>query len=410
MSGTLVVGGSIGGVRTVQQLRRLGYDRPVTLVEAEPHAPYDRPPLSKEVLHDETWTVPTLLDAEAAADLDVELLLGSAAVTADLEARRVTLAHGRELAYDSLVVATGARARRSPWADQPRVHELRTWDDARVLRNVLDTAGSVLVIGAGFIGAEVAAAAHHRGLRIDLVDVAPVPMSRHLGDEVGALFVDLHRRHGVSAHFGTGVEVLESPEDAVTVRLGDGTVLTADAAVVGLGTELNTDWLLGSGLTVDDGLVCDAFCQAAPGVFAVGDVSRWWHPGLGRLVRTEHWTNAVEQAAVVAHNIARPDEQKEHCPVGYVWSNQYDWKVQIAGRPGDGIHHELVAGRDDDQFAALYVGADARLCGVLTVNWPAASVRGRKALASPTDLETAREVLFPVRSTPAVGARGTEPG
>jgi NADPH-dependent 2,4-dienoyl-CoA reductase/sulfur reductase-like enzyme len=126
-------------------------------------------------------------------------------------------------------------------------------------------------------------------------------------------------------------------------------------------------------------------------------------------VRTEHWTNAVEQAAVVAHNIARPDERKEHSPVGYVWSNQYDWKVQIAGRPGDGIRHEMVDGKNDEQFAALYADADDLLCGVLTVNWPAASVRGRKALASPTHLETARELLTPTRPMPAVRAIGTEP-
>ena len=404
-TGTLVVGGSIGGVRTVQQLRRLGYDRPVTLVEAETHAPYDRPPLSKEVLNDETWTAPTLLDRSAAADLDVDLLLGSAAVAVDPQARLVTLADGRRIGYDALVVATGARARRSPWSGQDRVHELRTLDDGRSLRDVLETTESLVIIGAGFIGAEVASAAQRRGVAVDLVDVAPVPMGRHLGDEVGARFVELHARHGVRAHFGTGVASLESVGDGVTARLADGTVLTAGAAVVGLGTELNLEWLGESGLTLEDGLVCDAFCRAAPGVFAVGDVSRWWHPGLDRLVRTEHWTNAVEQAAVVAHNIARPDEPRQHSPVGYVWSNQYDWKVQIAGRPGDGERHELVEGKPG-QFAAMYADADDVLCGVLTVNWPAVSVRGRKSLASPTAFGSAQERLFPARTAPVADERG----
>jgi phthalate 3,4-dioxygenase ferredoxin reductase subunit len=230
-------------------------------------------------------------------------------------------------------------------------------------------------------------------------------MGRHLGDEVGALFVDLHRRHGVTAHFGAGVESLQAGDDTVTVRLDNGAVLVADAAVVGLGTELNVEWLHGSGLSLEDGLVCDAFGSAAPGVFAVGDVSRWWHPGRDLPVRAEHWTNAVEQAAVVAHNIARPAEPKEHRPVGYVWSNQYDWKVQIAGHPADGVRHELVDGKEG-QFAALYAGPDETLSGVLTVNWPAVSVRARKALAGGATLASARELMFPAPSVSGGQRRG----
>ena len=190
-TGTLVVGGSIGGVRTVQQLRRLGYDRPVMLVEAERLPPYDRPPLSKEVLLDQETPRPSLLDAAKADELEVDLLLGRAARGRSSRTRReVELEDGQVIGYeDALVVATGARARRSPWTHPTRVLALRTWDDAERLRQVLGSATSIVIIGAGFIGAEVASAARRRGVAVAMVDVLPLPMARHLGAEVAELFV-----------------------------------------------------------------------------------------------------------------------------------------------------------------------------------------------------------------------------
>jgi NADPH-dependent 2,4-dienoyl-CoA reductase/sulfur reductase-like enzyme len=393
-TGVIVVGGSIAGVRTVEQLRHLGYDGSVTLVEAQSHAPYDRPPLSKEVLLEDVAVRPTLLSTERARELEVQLLLGVRATRLSLESRAVELADGRSVEYqDALVVATGARARRSPWPTGPRVLALRDWDDATRLREVLDTSGSLVVVGAGFIGAEVAGAARKRGIQVSLVDVLPRPMARHLGDEVGELFVDLHHRHGAKTYFGATVEFLASTENHVEVGLGDGTRLTADAAVVGLGTELNVEWL-GSTLEMADGLICDEFSRAdvPHSVYAVGDVARWWHVGLGRHIRSEHWTNAVEQAAVVAHNIVHPEQLQAHAPVSYVWSNQYDWKIQIAGLPADGIAQHRVAGKDE-QLAVLYGRPDDGLCGVLTINWPAASVRGRKALRSGASVDEAAGLL-----------------
>jgi NADPH-dependent 2,4-dienoyl-CoA reductase/sulfur reductase-like enzyme len=407
-AGTLVVGGSIGGVRTVQQLRRLGYEGSITLVEAESHAPYDRPPLSKEVLLDDEPARPTLLDQGKAAELGVELLLGRSAVAVRPGLRKVELEGGQLLEWeDALVVATGARARRSPWAHPTRVLALRTWDDAERLRQVLGSARSIVIIGAGFIGAEVAAAARRRGVAVAMVDVLPLPMARHLGAEVAELFVDLHRRHGVSTHFGTAVDELFADDHGVEVRLSDGTVLRADAVVVGLGTELNLEWLLDSSLCVDDGLVCDEFGRVdeQAGVFAVGDVARWWHPGLGRHARSEHWTNAVEQAAVVAHNIAHPEDLKVHAPTAYVWSNQHDWKVQMAGQPGAAVSHCRIDGADG-QFAVLYQDAARLLCGVLTVNWPSLSVRGRKALANKMEFGQAVELMTPGRSVADLANRG----
>jgi NADPH-dependent 2,4-dienoyl-CoA reductase/sulfur reductase-like enzyme len=411
-TGTLVVGGSIGGVRTVQQLRRLGYDRAITVVEAEPLPPYDRPPLSKEVLLDDDTLRPTLLDPARAEELEVDLLLGRAATRVRPGRRQVELEDGQVIGYENaLVVATGARARRSPWAHPTRVLALRTWDDAERLRQVLGSATSIVIIGAGFIGAEVASAARRRGVAVAMVDVLPLPMARHLGAEVAELFVDLHQRHDVATHFGTTVDELFADDHGVEVRLGDGTVLRADAAVVGLGTELNLEWLLDSSLRVDDGLVCDEFCRAdeQAGVFAVGDVARWWHPGLGTLARSEHWTNAVEQAAVVAHNIAHPEDLKVHAPIAYVWSNQYDWKVQMAGQPSAAVSHCRIDGADG-QFAVLYEGPEGLLCGVLTVNWPSSSVRGRKSLANKMTLAETVELFAPGQPLRSLATGGREQG
>jgi NADPH-dependent 2,4-dienoyl-CoA reductase/sulfur reductase-like enzyme len=395
--GVIVVGGSIGGARTVQQLRRSGYAGSVAIVEREAHLPYDRPPLSKAVLETGTHEPPTLISATQAVELEAELILGKAATGLDLDHRLLQLDDGSTLRYrDALVVATGARARRSPWSDLAHVHELRGWDDACALRSALDEAQGVVVVGAGFIGAEVASAARKRGLQVDLVDVAAIPMGRHFGPDVGSLFVDLHLAHGVRTHFGTGVAELESTDDGVRVVLDDGSTILADLAVVGLGTELNTDWLNSSGVLVEDGVICDqgGRADASAAVFAIGDAARWWDPGSDGMVRYEHWTNAVEQAAVVAHNIAHPDSPKAHRPGGYVWSNQYDWKIQISGNPAVGVRHELVRGAPD-RLVVLWADIGDKLCGVLTVNWPQLSMRGRQSLTAGHDLAATKALMFP---------------
>jgi NADPH-dependent 2,4-dienoyl-CoA reductase/sulfur reductase-like enzyme len=409
VTGVVVVGGSIGGVRTIQQLRRMGYAGTITLVESQTHLPYDRPPLSKAVLEGDEQGLPTLLPVDQAADLRVDLVLGVPATSLDTNLRRLHLADGSSLDYeDALVVATGARARRSPWSGTTGVHELRGWDDAVALRSALSEANRIVVVGAGFIGAEVASAARKRGLHVDIVDVAPVPMARHFGADVGSLFVDLHVTNGTVPHFGTGVAELTGSGAGVTVSLGDGTCLEADLAVVGVGTELNTEWLDGSGIKVDDGVVCDRASRADVGaaVYAVGDVARWWHPVRDGLVRSEHWTNAVEQATVVAHNITQPGDLRDHSPIGYVWSNQYDWKIQIAGDPARGIRHVLVR-EGPARFLGLWADEHDLLCGVLTVNWQQLSVRGRQALAAGLDLAATHSLMFPGGTTDSEPATPT---
>ncbi|MEO3861460.1 FAD-dependent oxidoreductase [Acrocarpospora sp. B8E8] len=382
MTGVLIVGGSVAGVRTAQRLRAGGYAGGITIVDRERHLPYDRPPLSKDVLLADEPAFPSLLTAEEAKNLRLELALGVAATGLDVTGREVALSDGSSLGYrEALVVATGARARTSPWQGLPGVLDVRRWEDAMNLRTALRRARSVLVVGAGFIGAEVASAARGLGIEVHLVDIAEVPMARHFGAEIGSLFVDLHQRHGVDTHFGTTIDELAERGGRLRARLGDGSTIAADVAVTGLGTELNTEWLAGSGLAVDSGVVCDAGgrVQNATNVYAVGDAARWWHPARKLLLRSEHWTSAVEQAGVVAHNILNPESFREHLSLDYVWSNQYNWKIQIAGTPWTGSHHQLV--KDGDRFAVLWA-RDDELCGVLTVNWPQVAMRGRRSLAT----------------------------
>jgi NADPH-dependent 2,4-dienoyl-CoA reductase/sulfur reductase-like enzyme len=229
-----------------------------------------------------------------------------------------------------------------------------------------------------------------------VVDPLTVPMSRVLNSEIGEWFVDLHRRHGVTALFGVGVEGVSGEQGAVEVRLTDGRVLEAACVVVGIGAQPNDDWLKPSGLVIDDGVVCDRYCRTldARDIYAVGDVARWFHPGHGVEMRVEHWTNAVDQAACVAHNIAYPKDLRPYAPIAYVWSDQYDWKVQVAGRAGGNADHVIVGDpRTDQRFAALYTEDGSRLSGAAIVNWPRALVDCRRALKTGDELVAVRERL-----------------
>jgi phthalate 3,4-dioxygenase ferredoxin reductase subunit len=381
MARTVIVGASVGGVRTAQALRAAGYGGEIVLVGDEAALPYDKPPLSKGLLAG-TATVESvsLLTREAATAAGIELLLGRAATGVANGA--VQLADGTELPFDDLVVATGARARPSPWGTPPGVHVVRSLDDAQGLGAALRAGGPLVVVGAGFIGAEVAATALGMGLtEVTVVDPVPVPLSRVLSREVAAVFGELHAGRGVTTRFGVGVADIREAGDGLEVVLDDGTALPAATVVVGIGAVPNDDWLAGSGIPTDDGVLCDSHCRSigAPHVWAVGDVARWWHPGYERTVRLEHWTNAVEQAVCVAHNIVHPDDLRSHAPVEYVWSDQYDWKIQLVGRTGGGTHVR-VEGADPEKFAVLYAEGD-RFVGALTVNWPKALVTCRRALA-----------------------------
>jgi NADPH-dependent 2,4-dienoyl-CoA reductase/sulfur reductase-like enzyme len=392
---TVIVGASIGGVRTAQALRRGGYAGEVVLVDADAEPPYDRPPLSKAMLLDPAEPTPTLLTHDEAAASGIRLERGVAAQALDIAGGTVDLADGRRLAFDDVVLATGSVARPSPWGRHEGLHVLRTLGDARALRADLRRGGRLVVVGAGFIGAEVASAATALGLSVSVVDPLPVPMGRVVGEEVGRLFERLHRRHGVSTYFGSGVEDVCRERGGLSVTLTDGTRLDADTVVVGIGATPNQGWLESSGLLLDDGVVCDEFCRAVgqPRVHVVGDLARWLHPRHTERVRVEHWTNAVEQAGCVAHNIANPESLRACAPVEYVWSDQYDWKIQLAGRPWRGARWELLGDPDVDQrFAVLWADEAGVLCGAMSVNWPKATVTSRRALGAAGPVGTLEEV------------------
>jgi 3-phenylpropionate/trans-cinnamate dioxygenase ferredoxin reductase subunit len=357
------------------------------------HRPYDRPPLSKQVLTGE-WDVDRIgLPAGSDERLDVSWELGVGASGLDLDGRVVRLADGRDLPYDGLVIATGATPRRLPGTDGlAGVHALRTIDDVLALRAELDGGPArVVVVGAGFIGAEVAASCRERGLEVAMVEPLPQPLGRVLGDRVGAVVADLHRSHGVDVRLGVGVDRLEGDGRVERVVLADGSTIDATVVVVGIGVVPNTGWLDGSGLTIDDGVSCDETTLAAPGVVAAGDVARWPNGLFGETMRVEHWEHALDMAAHAARRLlvdlepARAPEggpaAMAYRPVPWFWSDQYDRKIQLAGRPRPDDDLVVVAGDlGGERFCACY-GREGRATAVLAVNMAGRVVRYRRALA-----------------------------
>jgi 3-phenylpropionate/trans-cinnamate dioxygenase ferredoxin reductase subunit len=370
MQTVVVVGASLAGLRGAEALRRQGYDGRLIVVGDEPQLPYDRPPLSKEVLRGERAPdAIALAKPESLAALSLELRTGVAARSLDPSRRRLALSTGEEIGFDGALLATGARARPLPGAPSlAGVYTLRSLDDCLAIRAALAGSPRVVVVGAGFIGAEVAASCRKLGLAVTMLEALPWPMARVLNAEVGAVCAALHRDHGVDVRLGTGVAAIEGNGRVERVRLHDGSSIAADVVVVGIGATPETGWLASSGLALDDGIVCDERCAAAPGVVAAGDVARWLHPGYGEHVRIEHWTNAVEMAEAAAARLLHGDAAPPFAPVPFVWSDQYDVKIHATGRirPGDDMvvaHGEL----SERRFVALF-GSRGRLQGALAMN------------------------------------------
>ena len=391
----LVVGASLAGVGAAESARRAGHSGPITLIGAEDELPYDRPPLSKQVLAQDGPTDPTHhRTADQLAELDVEVRLGTRATALDTGARTVTL-DGRDgdeqAAYDALVVATGATARRlevsvegqDPSAPLPRgVTTLRTLADARTVRSALDSGERVVVVGAGFIGLEVASAVLGRGQAVTVVEAAERPLARAVGAEAADLLVALVRDAGADLRTGSGVDRLRATDGRVTeVVLTDGTVLPADLVVTGVGAAPATGWLEGSGLEVEDGVVTDAtLTTSVPGVLAAGDVARVRHADHDR--RVEHWTAAAEEGTLAGANAVahlRGEQPRPLVTVPYFWSDQFGSKVQMLGEAHGADRSEVLGGPGGPWLVLL--GRDDRLTGVLSRDLPGRIMKFRPLLA-----------------------------
>jgi 3-phenylpropionate/trans-cinnamate dioxygenase ferredoxin reductase component len=368
----VVVGASLAGMHAAHTLRTEGHDGPLTVIDADPHTPYDRPPLSKQVLAGE-WAVDRITLPAASEDLGIDWRLGRRCRSLDVARRTVTLEDGEEVAFDGAVVATGASARTLP--GQPELaglHVLRTLDDCLALCADLDrNPDRVVVVGAGFIGSEVAATCRQRGLDVTLLEAAEVPLEQALGAEMGMVCAGLHRDHGVDLRLGAMVAGFAGSDRVEAVLLADGTRIDAEVVVVGIGVVANTGWLEGSGLGLDDGVVCDETLVAAPGITAAGDVARWPSRRFGESLRVEHWENAVQQGEAAGRRLLVDDAEAEvFDPVPWFWSDQYDRKIQLAGRSGSDHEVEVVSGSvDERRFVALY-GREGRVRGVLGFNRP----------------------------------------
>ncbi|RWA18642.1 hypothetical protein MBRU_05345 [Mycolicibacterium brumae DSM 44177] len=376
--GIVIVGAGLAAVRLSEQLRRGGYDGPLTIVGEEPHLPYDRPPLSKEALRDPSVDT-TLKPAQFYADQNITLRLGSPAVGLDTATRVVRLADGTELGYDELIIATGLRPRRIPGFDLPGVHVLRFVDDKAALSADAAGARRAVVVGAGFIGCEVTASLRAMGLEVVLVEPAAQPLAGVLGEQIGALVARLHRAEGVDVRTGVGVRAVSGEDRVRAVTLGDGVEIDADLVVLGIGSTPATDWLEGSGVEVGDGVICDNVGRAsAPHVWAAGDVAAWRDRD-GVLARPEHWSNVAEQARVLVPAILG-GQIPETVVVPFFWSDQYDVKLQSLGAMKDG---DVVHVVDDDGRAFLaYYERDGILVGAVGAGIPGRVTKARGKIAA----------------------------
>lgn len=403
MDRVVVVGASLAGFRAAEALRAEGFDGALTLVGDEAHRPYDRPPLSKQVLTGD-WDLERIWLPSAAApgpgvDEPFDWRLGRRATALDLDPadRAVVLDDGQRVRFDGVIIATGCRPRTIGGEDLAGVHVLRTLDDALALRAELEAGPErVVVIGAGFIGSEVAASCRARDLAVTVIEALPVPLERVLGADMGALTADLHRDHDVDLRLGVGVAGFDDDGagHVTGVRLDDGTTISASVVVVGIGVIPNVEWLEGSGLTLDNGVVCDDTCLAAPGVVAAGDVARWPNARFGgEVMRVEHWDNAIEMGVAAARRLLAADgDAVPYEPVPWFWSDLYDRKIQLAGRSGPDDEVQVIHGDvAERRFVALY-GRGGRVVGVLGWNRPRHVMQWRQRIEAGIDWHDALEL------------------
>jgi 3-phenylpropionate/trans-cinnamate dioxygenase ferredoxin reductase component len=331
--GFVIIGASLAGATAAATLREEGFDGRVALIGEEPVRPYERPPLSKEYLQGKVEADVAFVHDPAYYDQhDIDLRLSTRVRGLEPADREVVLASGERLGYDAVLLATGATPRRLavPGADLAGLHYLRTMADAERLRAAITAAGRVVVIGAGWIGCEVAASARQLGADVALVELGRLPLERVLGPELGAFYRDVHADHGVELHLGAGIEALRGAGRVEEVRLTDGTALAADVVVAGVGVTPRTELAEAAGLALDNGVVTDEYLAAsAAGVFAAGDVASAWHPVFARRIRLEHWSSALNQGPAAARNMLGRRIPYEQVP--YFYSDQYDVGMEYSG-------------------------------------------------------------------------------
>lgn len=402
----VIVGASLAGLTGAHTLRERGYDGPLVVLDAAAELPSDRPPLSKQVLAGtKTPDQAQLRVAERLDELDVDLRLGAAATAFDAASLKVTLADGSTIDAAGVLLATGASPRRL-FDGVPGVHVLRTMADSLALRDALtastDPSPRLAVIGAGFIGAEVAATARGMGVEVTMIEAAEVPMSRVLPRSIGSFVADLHRGHGVDVRLGVGVDELtpgSAPGGPLTLALSDGSQVRADVVLVGIGVVPDTAWLEGSGLSLSNGVDCDETLLAAPGVVAAGDIANWPNPRFGgETMRVEQWENAIESGEHAAGRLLAElgvgDAVAEpFSSIPWFWSDQYDRKLQMAGRPAAEDAVEIVEGSLEEQrFVALFRRGET-CTGVLGVSRPRHVMQARMAMGESLDYATVRALF-----------------
>jgi 3-phenylpropionate/trans-cinnamate dioxygenase ferredoxin reductase component len=367
----VIAGASLAGAKAAETLRSEGFDGRVVLIGTELERPYERPPLSKDYLRGESGREQVYVHEEGFyAEHEIELRLGVTVTHLDPSSRLLALDDGDPLRYDRLLLTTGSEPRRLsiPGAELDGVHYLRSVGDSDALRERLDRGGSVVVVGAGWIGAEVAASARQRGLDVTIVEPQSVPLERALGAELGAVYRDIHADHGVRLLLETGVEAFEGGAAVERVRTSDGQELACDFVVVGVGIEPRTQLASAAGLAVDDGVLVDEHLQSiVPGVFAAGDVANAWHPFYRERIRVEHWANALNQGPAAARNML--DRREPYDTIPYFYSDQYDVGMEYAGHASTSDRIVFRGDPASREFIAFWLVADRVVAGMNVNVW-----------------------------------------
>jgi 3-phenylpropionate/trans-cinnamate dioxygenase ferredoxin reductase subunit len=370
----VIAGASLTGAKAAEALRAEGFDGRVVLVGEEPARPYERPPLSKDVLRGDVAEEKVYVHGPGYyEENDIELMTSSVVTAIDRSQRTVEISSDggvATIAFDRLLLATGSVPRRLdvPGADLNGVLYLRTLADERRLHEAIAHSHHVAVIGAGWIGSEVAASAHQMGVEVTLIAPEKVPLERVLGSEMGAVFRDLHADNGVELRMGTQVERLLGPGRVEEIHLSHGSVVTADLVVVGVGVAPRVELAAQAGLAIDDGVVTDEFlCSQDPGIFAAGDVASAWHPALATRVRLEHWSSALNQGPAAALNMLGTPTAYDRVP--YFFSDQFDLGMEYTGLARTFDRVLMRGSLKDRRFIAFYIARDRVVAGMNVNTW-----------------------------------------